>query len=325
MGGHHLIDGSSPAPPWRRLLVPAAARSVLVLLATLGAWAVVVPLVGGFRPIVVSSGSMHPALDVGDVVLVDRDAEPARGGVATFVHPQVPGALVTHRLVGHDDDGWRTRGDANATEDPWRVSNEEVVGLTRLVVPSIGLPTIWARQGRNDLLAASAAGLVLLLSLAGAFRSTGGRHLRLTLAHRMKRLGQLLLRGAAGVAAVALVAAQQPAEAVFSSATSAPTGSFSAATVPAPTNLTASARCLLLVVGAQIDVSWDPVAGATGYEVYRSTGAGFTLRTTIAGTGWTDSAVLTGTTYTYRVRALVGTWSSPDSGLASGTTGLCLL
>jgi uncharacterized repeat protein (TIGR02543 family) len=60
-----------------------------------------------------------------------------------------------------------------------------------------------------------------------------------------------------------------------------------------------------------IKLSWGAISGATGYEIYRSTSAAgtYTLVTTLTAISYTNTSLVTGTTYYYKVRAyrLVGT------------------
>ncbi|MCI9640448.1 fibronectin type III domain-containing protein [Ihubacter sp. mB4P-1] len=56
-----------------------------------------------------------------------------------------------------------------------------------------------------------------------------------------------------------------------------------------------------------LKVSWKPVAGATGYEVYRSTtgkSGSFTLKKTTTSTSYTNTGITCGKTYYYKVRAV---------------------
>ncbi|WP_026649648.1 hypothetical protein [Blautia wexlerae] len=52
-----------------------------------------------------------------------------------------------------------------------------------------------------------------------------------------------------------------------------------------------------------VKVSWSKVQGASGYEVYRSTGKTWTKVGTTKSTSFTDKKVKKGTTYSYKVRA----------------------
>ena len=92
----------------------------------------------------ITSGSMSPAISPGDIVLVraaTADDEPvAVGDVITFqrsgsTHP------VTHRVTAVRSDGtgtplWVTKGDANASVDAAAVVPDELVGRVESVLPS---------------------------------------------------------------------------------------------------------------------------------------------------------------------------------------------
>ncbi len=98
------------------------------------------------------------------------------------------------------------------------------------------------------------------------------------------------------------------------------TTSASVAVTPAaPLNLTASA-----VSSSQINLTWSTAAGATGYQIQRSTNAttGFApIGTTAAGvTTYQDSTLSAGTTYYYRVLATGNGASSTYSNTANATT-----
>jgi cellulose 1,4-beta-cellobiosidase len=68
----------------------------------------------------------------------------------------------------------------------------------------------------------------------------------------------------------------------------------------APTGLTASAG------NAQVTLNWAATAGATSYNVYRSTssGAETLLQTGVTGTTYTNTGLTNGTTYFYKVAAV---------------------
>ncbi|KRE64798.1 polysaccharide lyase family 8 super-sandwich domain-containing protein [Paenibacillus sp. Soil750] len=86
----------------------------------------------------------------------------------------------------------------------------------------------------------------------------------------------------------------------------------------APTNLTASEQS-----GSGLKVSWTPVAGATGYRIYRSQAPdrGFKLAVEVpSGNSYTDSGLLAKTTYYYKMVALSGGAISAESSLLTSAT-----
>jgi signal peptidase len=111
-------------------------------------------LVSGYKPIAVYSGSMVPTVQVGGLA-VDRIV-PARdvrvGDVITFQDPYVHGRLVTHRVIRifHTSHGlaYRTKGDANATRDPWTIKLPDRVGRMSFSVPYAGY-ALWYAHTRE--------------------------------------------------------------------------------------------------------------------------------------------------------------------------------
>ncbi|MEY4364690.1 MAG: hypothetical protein RLZZ305_34 [Actinomycetota bacterium] len=94
----------------------------------------------GREVLLVASGSMSPAIAVGDIVVVGTDHRaPLAGDVITFRGSSGP--LVTHRVVsvGTDRTGspvYSTKGDANEDADPTPVPLASVVGTVESVVPT---------------------------------------------------------------------------------------------------------------------------------------------------------------------------------------------
>ncbi|MEY2567889.1 MAG: hypothetical protein QOE35_2418 [Actinomycetota bacterium] len=125
-----------------------SALAVLAGLAWLVVLAVVTPLVLGWKSAVITSGSMEPALHRGDVVLSEpyRDKPLGPGTVVMFHDPER--GLVTHRIrVALDDGTYATKGDANQSADPRRLTADRIVATGRAVVPRIGLVTVLAQEG----------------------------------------------------------------------------------------------------------------------------------------------------------------------------------
>jgi signal peptidase I len=102
--------------------------------------------IGGWKPVVITSGSMEPTLGVGDVLLIDTHPaeELAQRAIVVFSRR---GEQIAHRVFAVEPDGLVTKGDANPTPDPDRVQLTDVRGAGRLVVPVIGLPIVWVKDG----------------------------------------------------------------------------------------------------------------------------------------------------------------------------------
>jgi signal peptidase len=102
----------------------------------------------GIKPSVVASGSMTPALEVGDMSIstkVNPDAI-RLGDVIQYVKD---GEVIIHRVIeiqgiGKDAKVFITKGDANAVpDDP--VPQAAVLGKTILIVPKVGWISIYLR------------------------------------------------------------------------------------------------------------------------------------------------------------------------------------
>lgn len=137
-----------------RLAVPAVVAALLV--------------VGGLAtyqltPVAVYGSSMQPTIQPGDLILVDRRAAPTLDSVVTYTDDS---RWITHRVMGITADGSLVlRGDANGWDDP-PVRPDRAVGVTRLVVPAVGMPVLWARNGEvlPYVLSVAALGVLLVLS-----------------------------------------------------------------------------------------------------------------------------------------------------------------
>ena len=133
-----------------------------------------VPRLLGVTPYTVLSGSMRPALGVGDVVLSERtaplDARP--GDVVTFKDPSRHGELVTHRVESMrrtgDEVTFVTKGDANDAPERWTVAVDGSIGRATIRIPKVGYVLQWTsgREGKLALIVVPAT-LLVMLELGG--------------------------------------------------------------------------------------------------------------------------------------------------------------
>ena len=121
----------------------------LLVFGTLAVIAVLPIVVPGYTSASITSGSMQPKLRPGDVVIAVGDGGSGIkiGTIVVFQDPS-RGDLVTHRIVGVNDDGsYITKGDANGVNDAQAVPPEYVRGIGEWVVPYVGLPRVWVATG----------------------------------------------------------------------------------------------------------------------------------------------------------------------------------
>jgi signal peptidase I len=221
-----------------------------LLLATIS-----IGVVTGWDRTVIISGSMQPALQVGDVVLEGDPGvhPPAVGSIVSFERHD--GATVSHRVVEQTEDGrLRTRGDANVAADSDLLAVGDVHGVGRLVVPLVGTPQVWLADGR--FLEVGLALLALVAAAVGAFglrlehevgvgATTGPAEPRAARARRRSPVLRPVL-AIAGLVLLILVAALplRTAHGAFVRTSGSPSSSWGAAAsfcAAAPSTLTAVA------------------------------------------------------------------------------------
>lgn len=141
---------------------------VLVVLAIL--LVAVGPKVLPYQTFFVRSGSMEPAIEVGELIFLSRvnAADLEVGDIITFERPDREDVLVTHRIVAIEetDQGkvFQTKGDANGTPDVWKVPATGEGWRYAFGVPKVGyvFGYLNTTEARFALLAIPAAILGLL-------------------------------------------------------------------------------------------------------------------------------------------------------------------
>jgi len=100
-----------------------------------------VPKFLGISPLIVLSGSMQPAINPGDIVVIRE--QPAQryqlGDVATYLDGHT---AFTHRIIGQEADGFVLKGDNNNVADDI-VPPERFLGKVVLRIPKAGLAVLF--------------------------------------------------------------------------------------------------------------------------------------------------------------------------------------
>jgi signal peptidase I len=151
-----------------RLVITVVARIALFVVASCLFWSAL-PSLWGWKTTTVMSDSMAPSVRAGDIVVAMPHSDPAAllGRVILFDDPDHPGLLRLHRLVAPTADGMLiTRGDANASDDSSPIAPGDVLGVAVMRTPALGMPYVWAREGRWELILAAAAAAVGLGMIA---------------------------------------------------------------------------------------------------------------------------------------------------------------
>ena len=292
-------------------------------LAWLSLWATVVPLATGWSSVAVTSGSMEPLIGTGDLVLTvpsgDDPIEP--GSVVVFDDPASDG-LITHRIVRQEDDGrYITRGDANARADSTPVPTESINGVGRILVPSMGMPLVWADTGQWAKLL-TAGGLVFLALWMSRWAMLPRFDPWLHRSHVVRPQARSTAVRRLSVAALALGllanSVGTSSAATYSASTDTDGTALGSDLLAPPTTLTIDGS------GANIAMKWVPTPDtwATGHRIYRSavSGGPYTLAAEITPQATNTYIDVPGPgTWFYVARAYAANWESVDSNEVSAT------
>lgn len=132
----------------------------LAVLMSLAVWIALTWVALGWRPALVSTEELLPELRPGDVVMIGA---PGDGSL-------LPGAVIR---VGRDDQARIARieevtaaGDY-VSRDGLTVGRDDVTAVGRLLVPAVGSPLLWLRDGRSGplLLALVVTGVAVVLAV----------------------------------------------------------------------------------------------------------------------------------------------------------------
>ena len=77
------------------------------------------------------SGTIEPD----DLIITHKQSDYIVGDIVMYQTGTTP---VTHRIISETEKGYRTKGDANNTDDGTDIPKEGVVGKVVLVIPKIG-------------------------------------------------------------------------------------------------------------------------------------------------------------------------------------------
>lgn len=119
---------------------------VLVVLFVVGVTLTIsiLPIRGNYRILSVVSGSMEPTIDTGSLIVVKPIDEYKQDDIITFCSTDSVKEKdsTTHRIVGKEEmDGfveYRTKGDANETEDPDTVKPSQIIGKQFFSIKYLG-------------------------------------------------------------------------------------------------------------------------------------------------------------------------------------------
>ncbi len=173
-------DRGDGGPEGPALLAPTdTAGMTLVGTATFGVTTLIALLllalaptfVLGWDATVIESSSMQPTVVRGDIVLLRPPDQQVEVGAVVRFPADDGGTSIVHRVVEVDLEAgaYVTKGDANRNDDQASVPFGDVDGIGTALIPLVGHPALWFREGSYLLLALMvAAGVGIILRGLGA-------------------------------------------------------------------------------------------------------------------------------------------------------------
>src|SRR3990167_25572 len=160
--------------------------SMLLILAAMAIAYIAIPTFGN-KALIVRSGSMQPAIKVGDLVVVQTQrgiltplssaiiSSYRKGDIVAFSSEKNAKLFTTHRIVGKEvKDGkvfYQTKGDANNAPDNNLVAEESVIGKTVVRLPYFGRLFAFAKSNVGfPILVIFPALLVIILEMVNIYK-----------------------------------------------------------------------------------------------------------------------------------------------------------
>ena len=97
-----------------------------------------------YQSFAIGSGSMLPNINIGDVVVVEKNKNIKENDIIAYKYNNV---IIVHRVVKieqvENDIYYYTKGDANESIDNYIVYSDKIIGVVRLTIPLLGKPAVW--------------------------------------------------------------------------------------------------------------------------------------------------------------------------------------
>lgn len=129
-------------------IIKVVATIIVIVIAGL-VFLTVVPEFGGYKALVVTTGSMEPTIKVGGIVFVKKVTEYSVGDIVTFQQGLGSKSLTTHRIIDIKGTNGRrmfeTKGDAVKQADSELILENRIIGKVLFSLPFIGRPIVFAK------------------------------------------------------------------------------------------------------------------------------------------------------------------------------------
>jgi signal peptidase len=116
------------------------------------------PKVFGYTRLVIISGSMEPAIEAGDMIIVKECGTYEVNDIISF---RSGSSIVTHRIIGFKGNKAITKGDFNNAVDIDPVEPDDIIGKVVYTLPKVGNIVLFLRSPEGILVL-----MLALLSIA---------------------------------------------------------------------------------------------------------------------------------------------------------------
>ncbi|NMC09242.1 signal peptidase I [Candidatus Microgenomates bacterium] len=124
-------------------------------------------LIPGYNFYIVMSGSMEPAIHTGSITAVHEESDYNIQDVITVKMKNDPSQTYTHRIVEkleEDTVSFKTKGDANESQDPDIAQKDQVLGKVIFSIPVIGYLANFAKQPTGFILMVIVPSIIIAAS-----------------------------------------------------------------------------------------------------------------------------------------------------------------
>lgn len=103
-----------------------------------------------YSAVAIATGSMSPAIDRGDIVIVHKTEDYDNINVGDVIVYNYHNVIVVHRLANKikidNEYYFYSKGDANKEVDNYIIEQDMIVGLVKYRIPYLGMPTVWLNE-----------------------------------------------------------------------------------------------------------------------------------------------------------------------------------
>jgi len=129
-----------PRKVYKGIFRPTVSRIIILFIVMIIGFFLSIHLLPGHNMYVVSSESMKPTINIGDIIVTraltdETISSLASGDIITFDHGK---NTVTHRLLDIDGEKLTTKGDAAEESDAWTITLSEVKDVYLFRIPFVG-------------------------------------------------------------------------------------------------------------------------------------------------------------------------------------------